>query len=63
MMKLVHTGKHLHKCNASKMPKYGKLLQQAFSNFVQDFIPHMEKEEKVFQVNLFVFLKFYLILK
>lgn len=31
---------------------FGQQLQQAFEDFVNTFLPHMEEEEQVFQVSL-----------
>lgn len=48
--KLVRDGKHLGKSSIGERLNFGEALQKCFNEFVQQFLPHMEEEENIFQV-------------
>ena len=51
MLNLVKNGKKVCKTSHEDRIHYGHELQKAFNEFVKEFLPHMEEEEKIFQVN------------
>ncbi|XP_045618391.1 F-box/LRR-repeat protein 5 isoform X2 [Procambarus clarkii] len=49
VVQLVRTGKQVRERSVGERVSFGLKLQQAFEDFVRNFLPHMEEEEQVFQ--------------
>ncbi|KAK8723607.1 hypothetical protein OTU49_011461 [Cherax quadricarinatus] len=49
VVQLVRTGTQVRERSIGERVSFGLKLQQAFEDFVRNFLPHMEEEEQVFQ--------------
>lgn len=52
MVRLVRTGTEVNERSIGERLRFGCELQEAFKDFVGNFLPHMEEEEEVFQVGI-----------
>lgn len=50
VVQLVRQGTQVREGSVGDRITFGQQLQQAFKDFVNTFLPHMEEEEQVFQV-------------
>lgn len=51
VVQLVRQGTQVREGSVGERITFGQQLQQAFGDFVNTFLPHMEEEEQVFQVS------------